>query len=106
MANEKKDVANLVYITLILIGVVLSTLLVMTLIFSPKLFIYLLLIYVVAYSIYMTVYLMMNKEKLEDDLRYSAGLYITLFNVFFMTSVIILSFIFSKKPAGQTPGKT
>lgn len=89
--NSKKKTA--VYITLVSIGVVLTTLFVMMLSINVKIFILLIILYLIAFSIYNFVYLMMNKKLLDKDVRYDVAMYTSLFNIFFGASIFLLTIV-------------
>jgi hypothetical protein len=98
MNNESKRTA--VYITLICIGVVITTLFVIMLSYNLRVFMLLLILYFMSFSIYIFVYLMINKEKLDDEVKYEVAKYSSLFNIFFGAAIFILGIIFTSKIPG------
>lgn len=90
-----------VYITLVCLGVVLTASFVMLLIYNMNIFGLLLIIYMIGYSIFIFVLLVLKKQQLKGDLRYDAANYISLFNIFFGASMFVLGmFVFIKTKNG------
>ena len=92
MASTKETV---VYITLVCIGVVLTTVFVMMMNYNVKIFNLILILYLLGFSIYIFVILMISKERNKGDLRYDVANYMSLFNIFFSTSMFILGIIYA-----------
>lgn len=102
MSDESKRTA--IYITLVCIGVIITTLFVIMLSYNLRVFVLLLILYFIGFSIYMFVYLMINKSKLEDEVKYEVAKYSSLFNIFFGAAIFILGIIFTARlPGYGTP---
>jgi hypothetical protein len=99
MANDPKKTA--IYITLVFLGVLISTLYVMMLTYNVTAFIILFTLYILGYSCYMFIIMMMNKSKWQDDMRFEVGNYITLFNIFFASAILLLTMFF-RKPSSSS----
>jgi len=101
MADAKKTT---IYITLVCIGVVLTTLFVMMLTYNVRVFVLLLILYLIAFSIYTFVFLMIKRNTLKDDIRYDIANYTSLFNIFFGSCIFILGVVFlNRTPGYSTP---
>ena len=92
--DNKNSKRTTVYITLVCIGVVLTTLFVMMLSLNMKVFILLLVLYMIGFSLYNFVYLLLNKKLLDKDVRYDVAMYMSLFNIFFGASLFLLTIVF------------
>jgi len=98
--SEGKSTA--IYITLVCVGVVLTTVFVMMLMYNTRIFMLLLILYLIGYSIFIFVFLMLKKQQLKDDIRYDVGKYVSLFNMFFGASVFILTVVFMSRKGGTS----
>ena len=94
MADTKETV---VYITLVCIGVVLTTVFVMMLNYNVRIFNLILILYLLGFSIYIFVILMISKDRNKGDLRYDVANYMSLFNIFFSTSMFILGIVYAMR---------
>lgn len=89
-----------VYITLVCIGVVVTTLFVIMLSYNVRVFMLLLILYFIGFSVYMFVYLMMNRSKVKQDIKYEVARYTSLFNIFFGAAIFILGIVFTSRLQG------
>lgn len=97
MADSKKTA---IYVSLVFMGVLISTLYVMMLTYNVTAFIVLFSLYILGYSIYLFIIMVLNKKTWENDLRFEVANYITLFNIFFTAAILLLT-IFFRRPSSS-----
>lgn len=95
---------TVVLVTLVFIGIIISTIFVMTMAFNMKALTVMLCFYVVAYSTYTFFCQWIFRDKLKNDFRYQIGLYTTIFTMFLSLSLVVLAFII--KPQSVIPSSS
>lgn len=88
---------SIIYTSLMLSGILVSTIFLLLLSYSPYGFIVLICLYILGYSIYMFVLMMINRKKNEGDTRMQVAMYITLFNMLFTTALFLFSIVLKSK---------
>lgn len=89
------DVTSPTYIVLVCFALVIALVLVLSMYMSNKVFIYLLLTYGVAVSIFMMIYLSSIKKKVDQNNKYEIAVYISLYNIFCFFGLLALYVIFN-----------
>ena len=87
-----------IIITLVCLGVVLSSISVLVLNFNLKAFAVMFCVYVLAYTSYMFACLMIFRQKLKNDFRYDIGVYMSIFTMFFVVCLAILIMVLHSTP--------
>ena len=88
---------SIIYTSLMLSGILVSTIFSLLLSYSPYGFIVLICLYVMGYSIYMFVLMMINRKRNEGDTRMQVAVYVTLFNMLFTTALFLFSVMLKSK---------
>ena len=87
---------NVIYLSLLFVGIILTTLFVTALVYNMRAFVILLSVYMLAYSVYVLTTIYLERKKMKDTKRYSVTIYLTFYNIFVMISILTLAFVFSK----------
>lgn len=99
---------NAVYISMMALGVLLSTIFVIVMTYYPRAFIVLFTLYVLGYSlfIFIIIQLLRKKDSALKDARWEVASFISLFNVVFNVAVLILFvfFLFIRQGMGGGVG--
>ena len=101
MADTKETI---IYTSLVFAGIIISTLFSFLLNYSPFAFITLLTFYVMGYSVYMFVFLIINRKKFRTDdddqemeIDFQVANYISLFNMLFAACMFIVAIVLRKR---------
>ena len=98
MADNK---LTAIYISLICVGVFISTMFAMTLVYNKSAFIVMLALYMIGYSIYVFITLFTNRKKLDENTKYMIATYITFYNIFLMFAIFVLAIVFHNMRIGS-----
>jgi len=82
------------YIVLIVVALVITIVFVVVMYASQTAFMYMLCIYLVAFCIYMTVFLSIIKNKVPNDNYFNLTAYLNLYNIFLFAGLLVLYTIF------------
>lgn len=93
------SVRTAVYVSLVFLGIIISTLYMVMLSYNPSAFIILFALYILGYCSYLFVIMLIGRRKWENDLRFEVANYITLFNIFFAGAILMFAAYFKR----QTP---
>lgn len=83
-----------VIVTLIFIGILVATALIMSLALNMKAFAAMFGFFILTYTSYVFACLLIFRTKLKDDFRYQIALYSTIFCMFIAVSLFVLAFVF------------
>lgn len=101
MAIDDTTKKTILYSALVSVGVVFTTLFVLFMSLSIKWFAVLILIYLIAYSTYTFTFLMIKRDKFKEDLNFEVMRYISLYNLFFTTCMLILLMVLTTLGGGN-----
>ena len=93
---------TIIYTTLVFSGVVISTLFSFLLTYSPFAFIALLTLYLVGFSVYIFVFLILYRKKFNDEnkekpIQYQVATYTSVFNMLFALCMFLVAIILRKR---------
>lgn len=91
--TTKSNRRAVIITTLVCLGIVLSSLYVLVLNYNLKAFTVMFCVYVLAYAAYLLACLLIFKKKLTGDFRYEVALYVTIFTLFFVLCLAILTVV-------------
>ena len=104
MASVKEAV---IYTSLVFCGIIVSTLFSFLLTYSPFAFIALLTLYVVGFSVFIFVYLLLNRYKFmsedqtdgtsDSSLGYQIAMYVSMFNTLFSACMFLVAIVLRKR---------
>jgi 4-hydroxybenzoate polyprenyltransferase len=82
-----------IYTALIILGLVIAISLMLALTLNQTVFIAIFTLYMTGCSAFLFAYLMINKEKLKDDMKFTISEYMTMFNLILSFFVFIMCFV-------------
>lgn len=95
---DEKSKQTIIYTSLVFAGILLSTIFSLLLTYSPFGFIALMCLYVLGYSIYVFVIMILNRKKFDkNDIPIDIINYITLFNILFTLSMLFFAIVLRQK---------